>query len=111
MVAQVFKKGRYILLRRRQQYPVATFDELGKGFQVAVIGLAGKRTKSLLNAQIRLVILQERKIARAVHTSDYERPQPILPPPGSSPYLVHQGINFINTVSFRISILDIFNGL
>jgi len=60
VAAQIFKKCGYILLHRRQQYAVPALDELRKGLQVAVVGLAGERAQPLLHAQIRLVILQER---------------------------------------------------
>jgi hypothetical protein len=35
-----------------------TVDELGKGLQVAVIGLAGKRAQPFLHTQVYLVVLQ-----------------------------------------------------
>ena len=60
VAAQVFKKGRHILLRCRQQYAMAALDELGKGLQVAVVGLAGQRAKPFFHAQIGLVVLQQR---------------------------------------------------
>jgi hypothetical protein len=52
---------------------VPTLNELGKGLQVAVIRLAGERAQAFFHAQIRLVVLQEREVTRAVHTSDYQR--------------------------------------
>ena len=58
--AQMLEKGRHILLHRGQQYAAAPLDELGKGLQVAVVGLAGERTQAFFHAQIGLVILQKR---------------------------------------------------
>jgi chorismate mutase len=60
VAAQMLQKGRHILLSRRQQHAVAALDELGKGLQVAVIGLAGERAQPLFHAQIGLVVLQQR---------------------------------------------------
>ena len=60
VAAQMLQKCRHILLRRRQQHAVTPLDELGKGLQVAVVGLAGQRTKPFFHAQIGLVVLQQR---------------------------------------------------
>jgi hypothetical protein len=58
--AQMLEKGRHILLHRRQQHAAAPLDELGKGLQVAVVGLAGERAQPFFHAQIGLVVLQQR---------------------------------------------------
>ena len=58
--AQMLEKGRHILLHRRQQHAAAPLDELGKGLQVAVVGLTGERTQAFFHAQIGLVVLQKR---------------------------------------------------
>ena len=52
---------------------MARLDEFGKGLQIAVVGFAGERTQPFFHAQIRLVVMQERKVTRTVHTSDYPR--------------------------------------
>ena len=69
VAAQMLQKSRHILLRRRQQNAVASLDELGKGLQIAVIGLARQRPQPLFHAQIGLIVLQQREIARVFHTS------------------------------------------
>ena len=81
VAAQMLKKCRHILLRRRQQHAAAPLDELGKGLQVAVVGLAAQRPQPFFHAQIRLVVLQQREIARGFHTFDYRRLKRPLPPP------------------------------
>ena len=73
MVPQMLKKRRHILLHRRQQHALTILDKLGECLQIAVVGLASKRAQALLYSQIDLVVLQERQIACAVHTSDYPR--------------------------------------
>ena len=73
MGAQMLKEGGDILLGRGEQHAVPAFDELGKGLQVAVIGLAGERTQAFLHAKIGLVVLKKSEIARAVHSVDYPR--------------------------------------
>jgi len=73
MIAQMLEESRHILLRRSHQHALATLNELGKGFQVVIVGLTGKRPQSLFHPKVDLVILQQRKIAGAVHTPDYLR--------------------------------------
>jgi hypothetical protein len=74
MASQMFKERRYILLRCGQQHALPRLKQLRKSLQVAVVGFTRERTKTLLHAQIRLVVLQELEIARRVHTFDYRRP-------------------------------------
>ncbi len=59
MVAQVFEEARDVLLYRGQQHRVPGFEELGKGSQVAQVGLAGERPQPLLHAQIGLIVAQQ----------------------------------------------------
>lgn len=73
MIAQMLKKSRHILLCRGYQDALATFDELGKGLQVVIVGFTSKRPQPLLHPKVDLVILQQRQIAGAVHTPDYLR--------------------------------------
>ena len=70
----MLKESPHILLRRRDQNSLASLNELGKGLQVVVVCLAGKRPQPLLHSKIDLIVLQQRKIAGIVHTSDYLRP-------------------------------------
>ncbi len=90
VVAQMLEEGRDILLHRRQQHAVAALDELGKGLQVADVGLAGKRTKPFFHAQIGLVVLQQRQIARSSHNFDYPRRKLFPPPRVTLANLLHQ---------------------
>ena len=58
VAAQMLEKSRHILLRGRQQNAVTVLDELGKGLQIAVVGLAGQRAQPFFHAQIGLIVLQ-----------------------------------------------------
>ena len=58
VAAQMFEKSRHILLGGRQEHAVAVLDELGKGLQVAVVGLAGQGAQPFFHAQVGLVVLQ-----------------------------------------------------
>ena len=77
VAAEMLKKCRDILLDSGKQDAVALFEELGKGLQVAAVGLAGEGPQSLLHAQIGLVVQQEREIARGFHSTDYPRIQTV----------------------------------
>ena len=83
VLAQVLEKRRHILLRRGQQDAVPALEKFGKGFQIAVVRLAGQWPQPFFHAQIRLIILQERQIALCVHTFDYLRPR--VPSGGLAP--------------------------
>ena len=52
MIAQMLKERGHILLHRHQQHPVTALHELGKGPQIAQIGLAGERPQTLFHPQI-----------------------------------------------------------
>jgi hypothetical protein len=69
----MFKKCRYIFLGSRQKHTVPAIKELGKCFQITVVGFTGEWTQPLFHTQVCLVVLQEREIAYAVHTLDYPR--------------------------------------
>lgn len=73
MIPQVLEETCHILLCRRHQDALAPLNEFGKGLQVVVVRLTGKRPQPLLHPKVDLVILQQRKIAGAVHTPDYLR--------------------------------------
>ena len=73
VIAQVFEEAGHIASARPSAAPVAALQELGKGPEVAQIGLAGERPQPFLHAQIGLVILQESQIVLAVHIFDYPR--------------------------------------
>jgi hypothetical protein len=64
---QVLKKTADILFRGSQEGSIALFEELGKGAQIALVGLAGERTKALFYAQIYLVFLQKSEIVPGAH--------------------------------------------
>jgi hypothetical protein len=65
----VLKKAPQILLRSAKERSIAAFKKLGKGGQIALVGLAGERSKALLYAQIQLIFLQQCEIVCGAHTS------------------------------------------
>ena len=85
----MIEKSRHILLRHRQQHAVPLLDKLGEDLQIAVVGLAGERTQPFFHAQIGLVFLQQRQIARSLHGFDYPRSGVLWRPPRAAPNLVH----------------------
>jgi hypothetical protein len=71
MLTQVLEECGYIGFNGRKQNTVALLKEFCEGAQIAEIGLTGEWTQAFFHAQIRLVVLEKREIAGAVHTFNY----------------------------------------
>src|ERR1035437_10796075 len=69
----MFEESRHILLLDGQEDFVPLLDKFGKDLQVAAVGFARQRAQALFHAQIYLIFLEKRQIARGVHSSDYPR--------------------------------------
>jgi hypothetical protein len=110
VIAQMPKKRGNIILQRHQQHAIPAFNKLRKGAQVAQISFAGKRPQALFDAQIGLIVLQQREIASAFHTFDYPRVQDRLPLRRKFPYHVHQGINISNSESKTLNVKHLSQG-
>ena len=65
--AEVLEERRYVLLRTGEQDAVAGFEELGEGFEVAIVSFAGERAQSFFDAQVGHVFAEQAEIARGFH--------------------------------------------
>jgi hypothetical protein len=65
--AEVFEEGGDVLLDGGEEDSLAGFEELGEGFQVAIVGFAGEGAQAFFDAQVSPVFAEQGEIARGFH--------------------------------------------
>jgi hypothetical protein len=109
MRPQVFEESGNITLHGLDQQTVLLVQKLGKRLQIAQVGFARERTQSFFHAQVRLVLLQQRQIWRAVHPLIIRAVQLAPAPRRSLPNLIHQGLKVINANrASPLALLNVF---